>query len=107
MQNELAAFTETATKLLEHQKNIIAKLKELKDKGELPAELEKTIAPVEDWAQVVEKNMALDPTLSLDAPEAFCAAMQACKGQLSEHLQREADEYDALLGDLRKIESKA
>ena len=102
MENEAVAYKDTVVKLLEHQKNILANLDELKDKGQLPEGLDVVMGPVQEWGKGLAESQLSDAP-SQQVAEAFSAALQAVKSQLDDHMQREANEYNALLGDLRKI----
>lgn len=101
--NEKMTYQEIVIKMLEHQRHMMPELEEMKRKGTLPFELMRTLPQIEEWKDIVDGNGGLEEPVTLEAPENFARALQDNMYFLDEHEKHLANEYCALVGDLKKV----
>ena len=103
MLNADATYESIIAHMLEHQHNIVHALNELRDAGQLPDGMEPVMLAAEKWADKVRGDASLKDAPSLEAVENFAEALLKNRGSFDEHMRREADEYNAFVGDLKKV----
>lgn len=96
-------YQEIVTKMLEHQRHMMPRLMEMKKQGKLPFELVRAMADIEQWKDIVDGKGGLEEAVSITPPEKFAAALQDSMYFLDEHEKHLAEEYCALVGDLKKV----
>lgn len=103
MQNEEMDYQEIVAKMLEHQRRMFPELEEMKKQEKLPHAMVEAMGNMQRWRDVVDGDAGLEDAVSMDAPERFSHELLECRPIFDEHMQREADEYAALVGDLKKV----
>lgn len=103
MQNEELNYQEIVTKMLEHQHHIFSHLEEMKRQGTLPTSLDHAMAAAQEWRDKVDGKTGPEGAITAEGPEKLSKALQENKDILTAHQVREADDYAALLDDLKKV----